>query len=74
MSCRDEILRVVQVLGKKEFSVQEIVDSMRASGTVYGESTIRTHVASRMCANAPQNHAVKYNDFIRIRHGTYKLA
>ncbi|TKJ86064.1 hypothetical protein PaeCFBP13512_19720 [Paenibacillus sp. CFBP13512] len=39
----------------------------------YNESTIRTHIGSRCCVNANANHAVTYNDYERIRHGTYQL-
>lgn len=29
---------------------------------------------SRMCSNAPDNHAVVHNDFIRVGPGLYQLA
>ena len=77
MTCRDEVLACAQQLvrrkGKNEFSIPEILDCMRERGSQYSESTIRTHVTSRMCANAPQHHAVKYDDFRRIEHGLYQL-
>jgi len=77
MTCRDEILacanRIVQQKGINEFSLREIIDCMEAAGTKYKESTIRTHVTSRMCANAPKHHATKFNDFERISHGIYRL-
>jgi hypothetical protein len=38
----------------------------------YKESTIRTHVTSRMCANSPDNHAVTYPDLIRTDVGRYR--
>jgi len=78
MTCRDEILRCVRTLlhqtGRQEFTLQEVVDAMQAAGTGYAESTIRTHVASRMCANAPEHHAVTYGDFVRVGDGVYRLA
>jgi len=77
MTCRDEILnctnRIIHRRGINEFSLQEIIDCMRSIGTNYKESTIRTHVTSRMCANAPKHHAVKYEDLERISRGMYKL-
>ena len=77
MTCRDEILacanQVVQRKGVNEFSLKEIIDCMKSTGTSYKESTIRTHVTSRMCANAPKHHATRYDDFERISHGIYKL-
>ena len=78
MTCRDEILHCVQRLfqqsSKQEFTVQEVVEAMQASGTTYAESTIRTHITSRLCANAPNHHGVTYPDFVRISHGIYKRA
>jgi len=77
MTCRDEILacanRIIQQKGINEFSLKEIIACMEAVGTKYKESTIRTHVTSRMCANAPKHHATKYNDFERPYHGIYRL-
>lgn len=77
-TCREEILTCVESLltlqGKNDFTVQEVVDSMRLQGTRYAESTIRTHITSVMCANAPKNHAIVFNDFVRVGHGVYRLA
>lgn len=77
MTCRDEILtcanRIVSKKRINEFTLQEIIDSMQTTGTKYKENTIRTHVTSRMCANAPKHHAVKFKDLGRVDHGVYKL-
>lgn len=76
MTCRDEILECVKNVmtqsGLEFFTVQEIVDCMTRRGSSYAESTIRTHVTSRMCTNAPDHHAVRYKDLERIEHGTYR--
>jgi hypothetical protein len=76
MTCRDEILECVKKVmiqsGLEYFTVQEIVDCMTRQGSRYTESTIRTHVTSRMCANAPDHHAVRYPDVERIEHGKYR--
>ena len=37
------------------------------------ERTVRTHVVSRCCVNAPSNHAVRYPYFRRVQHGVYKI-
>ena len=37
------------------------------------ESTVRTHVVSRCCVNAPGNHAVRYAYFRRVERGIYKI-
>ncbi len=77
MTCRDEVLRTANLIvaqkGINEFTMQEIIDEMERSHTRYEESTIRTHIVSRMCANAPQHHAVKYADFERIGNGIYRI-
>lgn len=58
-----------------EFSLTGIIAEMKARGSEYSERTIRTHVTSRMCANAPKNHAIVYNDFWCIDRGSgrYRL-
>jgi len=77
MSCRDEVLLAAQNLSRRsgngEFTLAEIIKLMERQGTNYSESTIRTHVVSRMCANAPDHHAVTYSDLERVGHGIYRL-
>ena len=76
-TCRDEILECAAIVIKKSgldyFTVPEIIDCMAQRGSPYAESTIRTHVVSRMCANAPDNHAVTFRDFERTERGTYRI-
>jgi len=55
------------------FSVQDVVQHLNKQGSKYAESTIRTHVTSRMCADAPDNHATTYDDLTRLDHGRYRL-
>lgn len=77
MTCRDEILVCAKFVmgqtGLDYFTVQEIIDCMAQCGSAYKESTIRTHITSRMCVNAPDHHAVKYKDVKRSNRGTYQL-
>lgn len=77
MTCRNEILMVaksiVEKKGKNEFSMDEIIRKMDELNTHYKESSIRTHICSRMCTNAPKNHAIKYDDLYRIERGLYRL-
>jgi hypothetical protein len=77
MSCRDEILecarKIIAGRGRNEFTITDILDCMRRHGTKYPDSTIRTHIVSRLCANAPDNHAVTYRDLERTDRGTYRL-
>jgi len=75
--CRDEILdcarQLVKQKGQNRLTVKEIVNCMKGRRTVYKESTIRTHVVSKLCANAPRHHTPKYSDFERIGRGIYRL-
>lgn len=77
MSCRDEILdcvrRITSQKSSDEFTVEEVLDCMRARGTEYRVSTIRTHITSRLCVSAPKHHAVRYPDLERTARGTYRL-
>lgn len=77
MTLRDDILDAARVVmarsGSDTFSVREIVAELQSRGTPYTAGSIRTHVVSRMCANAPAHHARVYNDLIRVERGLYKL-
>jgi hypothetical protein len=78
MTCRDEILEAIGTVlrraGDDVFELHALLDEMRKRGTSYSESTIRTHITSRMCANAPDHHAVVYDDLVRVGHGRYRLS
>lgn len=77
MTCRDEVLEAFKRLSAGDpnaaFTPQEIIDEMKQRGTSYAESTIRTHVVSRMCADAPDHHDPVYNDLERVDRGMYRL-
>lgn len=75
MSCREEILIAARTMSRRsdEFSIEEVIGELRRRGSHYSELTIRTHVASRMCSNAPDNHATTYNDLVRVSPGRYRL-
>ena len=76
-TCRDEILECAQTVmrqsGLDHFTIPEIISCMAKRGSRYAESTIDTHIVSRMCANAPDNHAVTYRDLERTDRGEYRL-
>ena len=75
--CREEIVaaaKAMETSRKADFSPGEMIQYLRGRGTKYRDSTIRTHVVSRMCANAPDHHAVTYPDLERIAPGRYRLA
>ena len=37
------------------------------------ERTVRTHIVSRCCVNAPENHAHRWPYFKRLRRGVYEI-
>lgn len=77
VTARDEILEAARTLANrsadKTFSVHEIVDQLRRQGSRYAENTVRTHVVSRMCVNAPDHHATVFADLERVGAGRYRL-
>lgn len=69
ITCRDEVLQAARELAalssEGAFTVHEVVSLMAQAGTRYKPATIRTHVTSRMCVNAPAHHASRYPDLAR---------
>ncbi|MHA6510731.1 TY-Chap2 family putative peptide chaperone [Tessaracoccus sp. Y1736] len=78
MTARDEILEAAESLAASSpdgtFSPADVIEWLQRRGTKLMESTIRTHVVSRMCANAPVHHTVVYTDLERVSHGRYRLS
>lgn len=78
MTARDDILAALpavrQRTGSDTLTAQDVIDELSRVGTSYPESTIRTHVTSRMCANAPDNHARVYADLERVEPGRYRAS
>ena len=75
-TAREQILAVLDEFLRdptETFTVQDVVNALDRRGTELTESTIRTHVTSRMCADAPDNHGTTYNDLERVGRGTYRL-
>lgn len=77
MVCHEKVLEaaktIVGLKGTNEFTPAEVMQYLKNQHTVYSESTIRTHVVSRCCINAPKHHIVRYDYFERIGRGLYKL-
>jgi len=77
MACHEEVLEaskvIVNLKGKNEFSPEEVITYLKKQGTIYKESTIRTHIISRCCGNAPIHHGTRYHYFERIAYSLYKL-
>jgi hypothetical protein len=76
VTCRDEILAAFERLerrhGRRDFDLADIVQEVQAAGSTYKESTIRTHVTSRLCADAPDHHGTTYADLERVERGRYR--
>ena len=76
-TCRDEVLAVARTLASRSasgtFTLDQVIREMRGLDTRFKENTIRTHVTSRMCANAPDHHGTVYDDFERVDRGEYRF-
>lgn len=76
MTCRMEVLeaffRLERKTGNREFRLRDVVDEVLGGTTELKESTIRTHVTSVMCRDAPVNHLLVFDDLERIDRGIYR--
>ena len=76
-TCREQILtaamQITKAKNQNEFTILEILDYLAQQNSPYKKSTIQTHISSKMCSNAPNHHAVTYNDLARIKPGIYSL-
>lgn len=74
MAIHDEVLnaarRICRERGDWKFVPQEIVRALPQ----LNENSVRTHIVSRCCINAPKNHPHKWNYFHRVRRGVYEIA
>jgi hypothetical protein len=71
VTAREEILAAPPAIGARTgrdmFTLEDVIGELARRGSRYKESTIRLHVASRMCSDAPDNHARTFNDLRRAR-------
>lgn len=76
MTCRAEVLAAFERLerrhGRREFDLVDVVQEVLARTSAYEESTIRTHITSRMCAEAPAHHGTVYADLERAARGRHR--
>jgi hypothetical protein len=74
-TCREAVLdafmRLERRQGRRAFRVGEIVAETLAGDPQFKGSPVRTHGTSRMCADAPDHHAVTYDDLDRVGPGLY---
>lgn len=73
MAIHEEVLaaarRLCQARGSWTFSPTDIVDALPH----LNERSVRTHVVSRCCANAPSHHAHRWPYFQRLQRGVYEV-
>jgi predicted RNase H-like HicB family nuclease len=62
--------RIAAARSDHTFSPREIVEALPHLNA----RTVLTHVTSRLCANAPQNHPHKWPYFRRVGRGKYQVA
>jgi hypothetical protein len=78
MTARDDVLAASRALASRSedgtFSLANVISELRRRRSVYEESTIRTHVTSKMCRNAPDHQDTAYNDLEQVGRGRYRLA
>ncbi|MFF0657802.1 hypothetical protein [Micromonospora tulbaghiae] len=77
-TCRDEVLEAAHELAARSvdgsFTADEVVRLLIGRGSTFAESTIRTHVVSRICLDAPAHHATRYPDLTGDSGGRYRLS
>jgi len=73
MAIHEEVLRAAQRIsrerGEKTFRVVDVVRAL----SHLKESSVRTHIVSRCCVNAPVNHPHKWPYFRRLARGKYEI-
>jgi len=73
VAIHDEILEAVRRIASARadwsFTPDEIVRALPHLNA----GTVRTHITSRCCANAPRNHPHKWDYFDRVGRGRYQL-
>jgi len=55
------------------FTVSDVLIELRSRSSDLAESTIRTHITSRMCGDSPDHHGTTYDDLERVDRGVYRL-
>lgn len=75
-TAREQILSVIDRIspGRNDtFTVSDVLEQLRAQGSELAESTVRTHITSRMCADSSDHHGTTYDDLERVERGVYRL-
>lgn len=73
MAIHSEVLqKALEIAGERPdwtFTAREVVNALPQ----LNESSVRTHIVSRCCVNAPKNHEHKWDYFRRVAHGRYQV-
>ena len=73
MAIHVEVLRTARRLCRERrgrtFTPAEVVRALPD----LNESSVRTHIVSRCCVDAPKNHPHKWDYFRRVRRGVYEI-
>jgi predicted RNase H-like HicB family nuclease len=73
MAIHEEVLGVAVRLCRERrgwtFTPEEVVRALPGLNV----SSVRTHIISRCCVNAPRNHPHKWHYFRRVRRGVYEI-
>ena len=72
MKIHEEILRTARRLCVKPNWTFTLVEVVRAMPHL-NEGTVRTHVSSRCCVNAPSHHESRWPYFKRLGRGVYEI-
>jgi hypothetical protein len=69
----DEVLEAANRIASRRkdwtFTADEVVRVLPH----LNERSVRTHIGSRCCVNAPKNHPHKWDYFLRVRRGFYQV-
>jgi hypothetical protein len=71
-SILDAMIRLERRHGRTTFDLVDIVQEVLAEDPARSESSVRTHIVSVMCREAPVNHANHTDDLERIDRGRYR--
>ena len=73
MHVHDEVLAAANQIASRRadwtFTPYEVVKAL----PILNENSVRTHIVSRCCINAPRNHLHKWGYFRRVGHGRYQV-
>jgi predicted RNase H-like HicB family nuclease len=73
MAIHEEVLRTALRLCRERRTWTFKTDEVVLRLPHLNESSVRTHIVSRCCVNAPKNHPHKWDYFERVRRGLYTV-